>query len=399
VKILCVASSYPRHAADGAGRFVYDLSRGLRRLGATIETLSLDDGAAPSAREHAGSDDEHLLRADRVGYTMSAATSRLFYGSGAPENLERAPWLALQAPAAIAALAIEVSRRSPHVDVVLAHWLVPSALAAVLGAATSRTPVVAIAHSGDVHALSRFPFGARLARFIARRAARVVSVAGDVRARLAALGVPSIVSPLGVELPAPSESRQKLRARLGMTDGERLFVSLGRLEPIKGHDVLLRAAAAIARARVLIGGEGSLARELARLAHELRVPLTLPGSLDAQAKADLLCAADVAVFPSRSLPNGRTEGMPVAMLEALSAHRPVVASRTGALAEAAGSGAILVAPDDPRALRRAIEAALERPVVWARAAARAAAPYLLDAAAARWMHLLRPLAARERIAA
>lgn len=153
-----------------------------------------------------------------------------------------------------------------------------------------------------------------------------------------------------------------------------VVVALGRLAVSKDFGTLLRAFA-MARAqrpmRLVILGEGTLRPDLERLAVELGIAadLAMPGHVrDAPA---WLAAASLSV--SSSL----WEGSPAAIVEALGAGTPVVAtSCPGGSVEllSDGRGGLLVPVRDPQAMARAILEALDRP--WDRAAVRAvAAPY------------------------
>jgi glycosyltransferase involved in cell wall biosynthesis len=72
-----------------------------------------------------------------------------------------------------------------------------------------------------------------------------------------------------------------------------------------------------------------------------------------------MAAADVYAQPSVSLANGRAEGMPVAVREALAVGVPVIASAVGGLPELRDAGLTLVPPGEPNALARAIAQFLE----------------------------------------
>lgn len=383
MRILCITSSFPRGPADFAGRFVYDLVRALVDAGDEVEVIAPADGAHPEAPVG--------LPVTRVPYFLPRRSQRLFYRSGAPENLARDPLAGLQVPAATAALTLAACAAARRADVLFAHWLVPAGLAGAAAAASSGRPLVVVAHSGDVHLLSRVPGGASVARFVARRSAAVCAVADDVRQRLQSLGVSSRTLSLGVPPVVPSAARAVLRRRLGVA-GRTVLLGLGRLERIKGYDLLLRAARDLPRATVVLAGDGSERARLERLAPGLDVRFA--GVVAGADKADLLASSDVAVFPSRVLGDGRTEGLPVALLEALAASLPVVAAAVGGIPEAVGDAAVLVPPEDVAALRAGIGWALQRRRVLASRAARRARRYDLASAAARYRAVLREVAGR-----
>jgi len=167
----------------------------------------------------------------------------------------------------------------------------------------------------------------------------------------------------GVDLPSyPAlPDRARLRAELGRAPEAVVLVCVGRLEPQKGQDVLLQAAAQLAEQRAafelwLVGdGPQRLALEKQVNAAGLADRVTFWGF-----RADiprLLGAADVFVLPSRY------EAAPIALLEALAAGLPVVASRCGEIPswiEDQREG-LLVEPEDAAALAAALAEVLLQP--------------------------------------
>ncbi len=118
--------------------------------------------------------------------------------------------------------------------------------------------------------------------------------------------------------------------------------SLGRLDAVKGYDLLLRALARLPELRVVVVGEGAARSELERLARELGVAdrVELPGWADRP--STVLPGFDVFCLPSRS------EGFPLSIVEAMLAALPVVATRVGSVAELVvdGQTGVVVERDD-----------------------------------------------------
>ena len=343
MRIGLVTTSYPRSATDPAGSFVGAHAHALRALGHDVDVVA----AGPCDR------DGEVVR----------IPSTLFERGGAPDALERAP-LALVGPAVSfsARLAAAVARRARRWDAIVAHWLVPSAIAAL----PARLPLLAIAHGGDVHTLRRARLLAPVLYALRQRRAELVFVSHELRA-IAIAAVPSLarwleratVQPMGIDI-----ARFAAIERAPTTPPT--IAVAARLVPVKGIDVLVAASARLrSRARIVIAGDGPAREELERRAArirevEQRADVQFLGSVDTTERDRLLGRASVVVVPSRVLPNGRSEGMPMIALEALAAGVPVVASEVGGLRELAPA-ARLVRPDDPGALAAAIDAVIAAP--------------------------------------
>lgn len=145
-------------------------------------------------------------------------------------------------------------------------------------------------------------------------------------------------------------------------DGELVVGSIGRLDAMKAHDVLLKAIAQVEGIRVTILGEGTQRPALEQLAAELGISdrITLPGWVD-NPRA-YLPQFDVMALPSRS------EGFPLAIVEAMLAARPVVATRVGSVAEAVidGETGLLIEKDDVAGLAAALRRLRDDPALRAR---------------------------------
>jgi glycogen(starch) synthase len=134
----------------------------------------------------------------------------------------------------------------------------------------------------------------------------------------------------------------------------RYVLGVGRLVPQKGFDVLLDAfdAESLAGLNLAIAGEGFERQRLEHHAAKLALGtrFRLLGTVDRSRLGQLFRGARVFVLPSRGEPFG------IALLEAMAAGVPAVATRAGGVPEFAtdGENALLVPPEDPRALAEAI---------------------------------------------
>jgi glycosyltransferase involved in cell wall biosynthesis len=144
--------------------------------------------------------------------------------------------------------------------------------------------------------------------------------------------------------------------------------SMGVLEERKGHRFLLAAAAEL-KARGLklqyrIAGAGSLRHSLEQQAVELGLADTVRFCGFVTDTAEFLAQIDLFVMPSLF------EGLGVAVLEAMAAGKPVIASRVGGLAESVLDGVtgLLIAPRDAIVLADAIEKLVRDPALAAKLA-------------------------------
>jgi len=185
----------------------------------------------------------------------------------------------------------------------------------------------------------------------------VVAVSSAVRDALVSGGVPQAVVrliPNGIDMQALRE-RAAEPARFGALPRP-LVACVARLEPVKGVDVLVRAAGLLSDATVGIVGSGSQEARLREIAVASGVADRVHFLGDGGA-ASLLAQADVVAVPSR------TEGFGLVAAEASALGRPVVASRVGGLLDVVEDGVtgVLVEPEDPQALARAVSALLADP--------------------------------------
>lgn len=205
-----------------------------------------------------------------------------------------------------------------------------------------------------------------LARLAAARAARFVCVSHEL-AREVSAGklVPDRklrVVPNGTlsEPAAGPEEGAAVRRSLGIPAEASVIGTVGRLDEIKRQDDLIRAlgrlGAEVPAPHLILVGDGPALEPLQSLAAALGLDRRIHFVGYQERPGRFLAAMDVFALPSRS------EGMPLAVLEAWAAGLPVVATRVGGLPEMAGErAAILVEPGDVAALAESLAGLLADP--------------------------------------
>jgi glycosyltransferase involved in cell wall biosynthesis len=267
------------------------------------------------------------------------------------------PAVRIPAPRDLDPLLLARLVRDARADVVHTH-LVHADLYGGLAAKLRGTPLVTTKHNDDPFRTGAFRF---VERGLARLADRVVAISDSLRRfTVEQVGVPAAkveTIHYGLDEPPAPWGANPPDAVPG---NARIVLSVSRLTRQKGIDVAVEALSFLPDDVVLVVlGEGPERRLLEELAHEHAVDsrVFLPGRVPDVAA--WLRRASVYVQPAR------WEGFGLAVLEAMVCGLPVVATNVSSLPElvADGETGLLVPPDDPAALARAIERALADPAL------------------------------------
>jgi glycosyltransferase involved in cell wall biosynthesis len=323
--ILVLGSS-----TGGIGQHVASLARGLARRGFEVTVIG------------------------------PATTGERFDFTGAAYHVVPIP----TGPRAVPALSRAFTDLRP--DVIHAHGLRAGLVAGM--ARPARVPFVVTWHNAVLARGLRGAVHRLLERRVARLADVTLGASADLVARATAVGGRDVrLCPVAApDLREPARPPEDVREELGASPGQPLLLSVGRLHPQKGYDVLIAAAARWGLRKpppvVAVAGTGPAYLRLAALASQSRAPLVLLGHRDDV--ADLLGAADLAVVTSR------WEARQLFAQEALRAGVPLVATSVGGLPELVGDAAVLVPPGDLDAVTAAVEELLDDPQRLAALAAR-----------------------------
>lgn len=333
MKILHVIPSISR-VHGGPSVAVETMTRGLAGAGAAVEVATTDDDGAGHLNVPLG---EPVLRAGVPHWFFRRQTQ--FYKFSLPLTM----WL---------------RQNIKNYDVVQLHALFTySTMPAAYAAARAGVPYI-------VHPLGTLnPVGMNqyhpglkrvsfplLERRIIEGAAFVHYTSALEQAQAQAMGVTrqSVVIPIGVPVDStPNESHKiQLRELVPQFADRMVFLFLGRLDPIKGFDLLLPAFAGVcaqsAGVGLILAGEGEpgyenvLRMECTRLG--IARDVFFAGYVDGDVKRAFLRESDVFVLPSRS------ENQGVAVVEALAAGLPVLVTPGVGIAQeiaASGAGAVV----------------------------------------------------------
>ena len=228
-----------------------------------------------------------------------------------------------------------------------------------------KTPYLVFTHGTDILNARKSLWKRCWMRFILHRAKYVIANSRFTAALLREEGITKveIVPPSVTTDLTPTLSLNKERG-----NG---IISVGRLVPRKGFDVLLNALPAVIKeipnAHLTIIGSGAYYDELVRLAHELRIETFVDILTDIEDKAEYWRKASLFVLAARE-DGPNIEGFGIVTLEAAAEGLPVVVCRSGGAPEAVIDNVtgLIVPPDDPSALAKAILFILNDPARAAR---------------------------------
>jgi phosphatidylinositol alpha-1,6-mannosyltransferase len=209
--------------------------------------------------------------------------------------------------------------------------------------------------------------GRSLFRWTASRASTVVALGAYQVQLLERLGVGrerTFVSPEGVCVepfarPPAAERLDRLRRRHGL-EGRRVLLTVARLVPHKGHDMVIRALPRIVErvpdAVYLVVGSGpheTALRDLARLVG-VTDRVRFAGNVPDDELPDHYHLCDVFVMPSRQQ-GGDVEGFGIVFAEAAASSRPAIGGRSGGVVDVIQDGrtGLLVEPTSPEEIARA----------------------------------------------
>jgi phosphatidylinositol alpha-1,6-mannosyltransferase len=288
-------------------------------------------------------------------------------------GIERVPGPILFFPTVGARNAVRRCVSEHEIDLVLFDPALPLGL---LGPRIG-VPYGVVLHGAEVTVPGRLPGSRATLRRVLDGAALIVS-AGAYPAAEGRRAAPEMTAhvvevPPGVDAtavtPMKAPERRAARVQQGLPTHGPLVVSVSRLVPRKGMDVLIEAANRLAPSypdlTLAIAGDGRERGRLDRLAARSTLDVKVLGRVSDQDRAALLGAADVFVMACRNRWLGlEQEGFGIVFLEAAAAGVPQIAGASGGAQEAVldgVTGLVVDHPDDPGEVAEALRALLADP--------------------------------------
>lgn len=366
LRVLKVATTFPRWADDNEPKFVFDLAKHLAKK----VSLWVLVPHAPGAELREEIENMKIIR---FPYFFPAKLQVLCYGGGILPNL-KSSWLSrFQLPFFLSAQLFFIWRtvRRCKIDIIHCHWLIPQGFFVALVGAFHKIPYILTAHGADVFAFKGNAFVGWLRKFVLKHA-ELCSV--NSLATLKALEAISPGSrfqylPNGVDKELFHEKRRddRLKKELGMNGI--FLLGVGRFAEKKGFKYLIEAMPKILEkqpeAKLALVGFGPEEAALKQQVEALGLSdaVIFPGPKSGTELAKYFATADIFIGPSIVEPGGDTEGQGIVFMEALAAKSAVVASNVGGIPDMVKDGVtgLLVPEKDSRAIAEKVLSLCENP--------------------------------------
>jgi glycosyltransferase involved in cell wall biosynthesis len=328
MRILILASTFPRFKNDKVPEFVLDFAKSISKKAEVIVLAPHDQNSAFKERME-------NVTVYRFPYFLPGYQT-LAYRGGMVNRFKESLLAKIQLPFYLLALFFYTLILSLYhnIDVINAHWIFPQGFIARIVQVITGKKLIITTHGGDVAILNK-PKIRTLLQSALRNADKVTYVTRKnseyVVSQLGEnLRKNSILMPMGIYLPAPFTKALS-------TQIEVLFI--GRLVAIKGVDILLKAFAEAQKTNpnlhLTLLGDGPLRGELERLtvAIGIKEKVDFKGYITGSEKDTYLKNTDIVAISSIIDEHGYQEGLPVVALEAMAYGKVLIATKTGGLPE------------------------------------------------------------------
>jgi teichuronic acid biosynthesis glycosyltransferase TuaC len=358
IKVLILSSLYPNRINSNLGIFIHNQVRHLRDAGCSVKVISPIPFAPkglwfnPKWKSYGEIPDHELIDGIDVFYPRYVqAPGAWFHGISC--------YTMYAGIAKIMRSAIKEFKP----DILHAHRATPEGFAGLLIKNRYKIPLVCSLRGSDINV---FPYRDKLTMALTKKVisnVQLISVSNTLRTVTESISVPSI--PIRVvyngcatdDFSSDRNVRKIRRGALGIADTDKVLIFVGNLIKTKGVFELLEAFISLSASRrdlyLIMVGKGAEQKKIRNIIESasLENRIILTGKVPHNEISSWLNAADLFVLPTYY------EGLPNALLEAMSCGLPVIATRVGGIPEVIedGRNGVLIEKQNTNALSRAIE--------------------------------------------
>jgi len=336
MRICILTTGYPRYNGDFDSVYIHRLARTLAKMDIEVHVV------APHAN---GIRKEELMEGvfvHRFQYMYPSTLQSLAYSPGIPENIKK-NFNKFQ----LAPFVVEMSRSLTRVvkrydiNIVNAHWAIPTGLIAILAKRLCKIPVVTKIYGVEIYlAKKKYPAVKGLVKKTLLESDKVIANSSTTRdIALSTLGVKIdvevIPDPVDVNLFSPRDG-ERIKAVYGL-QGCPVILSCGRLVERKGFHYLIQAMPTILNeeptTRLAIVGEGPEKTRLMNLVSSLGLngSVIFLGKIPMEKLPECYAMSDIFVLPAIVDSDGDTEGLGLVLVEAMASGKPVIGSDVGGI--------------------------------------------------------------------
>ncbi len=363
---ICILSTgYPRWQNDFDSNYIHYLARELVNMGINVHVV------APHAPGLQKDDILDGVFIHRFQYIYPAKYQSLAYAPGIPENIKKLKNKLQIIPFLVAMFLKfrQILKKYP-IDIVNAHWLVPSGVLSFYAERVYGIPVIVKLYGADLHLIkSKMTFLGKIFAGILNNSTKIISNSSYTK-KLASAFLNISSNKINVLHDGVDVIRYFPRYKEKRQDQTKIILSCGRMVERKGFHYLIKAFYMVTKkhpsARLILVGDGperpTLETEVRRLQIEKRVVFARNVS-DAEL-FQYYKMSDIFVLPAIIDANGDTEGLGLVLLEAMASGIPVIGSDVGGIPDIISENAdygFLVPPANAEILAAKILFFLDNP--------------------------------------
>ncbi len=334
LRVLVLATTYPRWKNDSTPHFVFDLNRQLARKAETW-VLVPHSGGAEYFEEMDG------VRIIRFPYFFPAKLQRLCYDGGILPNL-KSSWLArIQLPFFLVFQFFAILRavRKYKINLIHCNWIIPQGFFALIMHKIFNIPYLLTALGGDVFAFRNIPGFSKLKNLVLKHSFLCTANSHDLIEQLKLLSPTTKLQyiPVGVDENFFTENKYDPQLKSDLKITGLFLLGVGRFAEKKGFQYLIDAMPAVLKeypdAKLVLVGYGPKEIELKSQTQKLGLEesILFVGGKSRLDLSHFYATADIFIGPSIVAKGGDTEGQPAAFIETMASKTAIIASDVGGI--------------------------------------------------------------------